>query len=274
MSFPVKHALWASCAVACVAIMAHKHWTPLSVRIDYTGAMQVAAPSVAAIPATPATPAPALVPVPQAAEDARLVAQARELLRGQVGTPQAGTLPVAPAQPQAAQASNAGAIEDVEVAGKVMANLEKMEAVADYREGTDVKKIVTVFFDPRCPYCHNAFKAMRGKIAARYIPVLALGSNDEGRDMALSILSAKDRVDAMMKVMDSKTPLGPVAQSPSYVEKLNENFQSFASIFAAAPNLRPGVPTFFIPRADGRLVIMVGYEPGDEMKIAAIMGGA
>ena len=54
---------------------------------------------------------------------------------------------------------------------------------------------------------------------------------------------------------------------------LQENMEAFAAIFQASPGTRPGVPTFFIPRPDGRLTMLVGYEAGDEAKVEAVLRG-
>ncbi|WP_264051532.1 MULTISPECIES: thioredoxin domain-containing protein [Methylobacterium] len=151
--------------------------------------------------------------------------------------------------------------------------LAKLEAVSDIPAGTPEGRVATIFFDPRCPYCHAAFTALHGRIAARWVPVVVLGEPEAGNRMAAAILASPDRVAALKSAFDAKlTPAAPVG--PETAAKLAENREAFASIFAAAPQLRPGVPTMFVPRPDGRLAIMVGYEPGDDAKLRAVLTGS
>ncbi|WP_245293445.1 hypothetical protein [Methylobacterium sp. CCH5-D2] len=179
------------------------------------------------------------------------------------------------AQPVVAPTANAAyaTIEDPKVARQVTETLAKLEGVADIPAGTPEGRVATIFFDPRCPYCHAAFTALHGRIAARWVPVVVLGDPEAGNRMAAAILSSPDRVTALESAFDAKTaPVTPV--TTEVAGKLAENKEAFAAIFAAAPQLRPGVPTMFVPRPDGRLAIMVGYEPGDDAKLLAVLTGS
>jgi protein-disulfide isomerase len=46
------------------------------------------------------------------------------------------------------------------VAGKVFGHLAKLAAVEDRAGKPEGGPTVYIFFDPRCPYCHAAFKAL------------------------------------------------------------------------------------------------------------------
>lgn len=164
-------------------------------------------------------------------------------------------------------------IEDPTRARQVTDLLAKLEGIADVPAGTAPGQVATIFFDPRCPYCHAAWTALHGKVAARWVPVVVLGDPEAGTRMAAAILAAPDRVAALTNAFDAKlTPTA--AAGPEIGAKLAENKEAFAAIFAAAPQLRPGVPTLFVPRPDGRLAIMVGYEPGDDAKVRSVLTGS
>lgn len=178
----------------------------------------------------------------------------------------------APAPQQAGSVSYA-TIEDPAVARQVTVTLSKLAAVVDVPPGTPEGQVATIFFDPRCPYCHAAFTALHGRLAVRWVPVVVLGDPEGGNRLAAAILSGSDQVAALKTAFDSKTPtLAPA--SAELLAKLAENREAFAAIFAASPALRPGVPTMFVPRPDGRLAIMVGYEPGDDAKVRAVLTGS
>jgi protein-disulfide isomerase len=179
--------------------------------------------------------------------------------------------------PQQAGTVSYATIEDPNVARKVTETLAKLAAVVDVPAGTPEGQIATIFFDPRCPYCHAAFAALHGRIAARWVPVVVLGDPDGGNRMAAAVLSGSDRVAALKTMFDTKgaaTSPAPAPASAELIAKLAENKEAFASIFAASPALRPGVPTMFVPRPDGRLAIMVGYETGDDAKLRAVLTGS
>ncbi len=114
---------------------------------------------------------------------------------------------------------------------------------------------------------------MHGRIAARWVPVVVLGDAENGNRQAAAILSGANRVAALKSAFETKGAK-PGEITPEMAAKLAENREAFASIFAAAPQLRPGVPTMFVPRPDGRLAIMVGYEPGDDAKMRTVLSGS
>ena len=76
------------------------------------------------------------------------------------------------------------------MAGKVFGHLAKLAAVEDRAGKPEGGPTVYIFFDPRCPYCHAAFKALQSKVAARWIPVVVLGNPEDGRALARGILAA------------------------------------------------------------------------------------
>lgn len=251
MESGVKHLAWAASLVACVYLASTNGWPPITIQVVASGSNQpqgTAGPVAATAPSGVVAPA-ATVPAPAASPT--------------VQSP----------QPAAVPAVAYATIEDAKVARRVTETLGKLEAVADIPAGTPEGQVATIFFDPRCPYCHAAFTAMHGRIAARWVPVVVLGEPEAGTRMAAAILAAPDRVAALKKTFEQQAAQAGDAL-PEMAAKIAENREALASIFAAAPQLRPGVPTMFAPRPDGRLAIMVGYEAGDEAKLRSVLTGS
>lgn len=255
METAAKHLAWAGSLVACVYLATSHNWVPIQIKIAANAPNQPVAGPAPAVPTAP----PATLPTGQSV----------------LASPAVGS-----ASPQAVQPSNQPAvnaayatIEDAKVARQVMESLGKLDAVTDIPAGTPVGQVATIFFDPRCPYCHAAWTALHGRIAARWVPIVVLGEPEAGNRMAAAILSSPDRVAALKNAFATK--IAPAeAASPETTAKLAENKEAFAAIFAAAPQLRPGVPTMFVPRPDGRLAIMVGYEAGDDAKLRSVLTGS
>ena len=286
----VRHLAWAGALLGSVAVCAWHDWTPFTLRLK-TEAI-----------GTPAAGAPAFSPD----DTRRLLALSQAVAAQEGGTalatpvpnpvtaapapvmpPPAATPRSAPAIPAATPRAIAGAgattaaadlgvatqgIEDPAVAGKVFGHLAKLAAVEDRAGKPEGGPTVYIFFDPRCPYCHAAFKALQSKVAARWIPVVVLGNPEDGRALARGILAANDPIGALRATFDKQGMRG--APSTELDAKLTENMEAFAAIFQASPQTRPGVPTFFIPRPDGRLTMLVGYETGDEAKVEAVLRGS
>ena len=258
MEIAGKHFAWAACVVACVYLATDRHWIPVQIQIVATAPIQtLAAPPIQSSTAgvAPVTGLQSAPAAPQAFQPLARVAQ--------------GPIQAAPPTPSV----NFATIEDPTRARQVTDLLAKLEGIADVPAGTAPGQVATIFFDPRCPYCHAAFSALHGRVAARWVPVVVLGDPEAGTRMAAAILAAPDRVAALTNAFDAKlTPT--VSASTEIAAKLAENKEAFAAIFAAAPQLRPGVPTLFVPRPDGRLAIMVGYEPGDDAKVRSVLTGS
>ncbi|KMO23420.1 hypothetical protein QR78_04460 [Methylobacterium indicum] len=274
MENAVKHLAWAGSFVACVYLATSNNWQPIALQIALPSNILPLSALPGNIPPTAgspnsANPTSSLVP---AAPPAPQVALAPAVTPSAVAPTYVPAPVTAPAPQQAGTVSYA-TIEDPKAAKPVMELLSKLASVVDAPAGTPEGQIATIFFDPRCPYCHAAFTALHGRIAARWVPVVVLGDPEGGNRMAAGILSATDRVAALKAAFETKGA-NPAAFSAEIAKKLDENKEAFASIFAASPALRPGVPTMFVPRPDGRLAIMVGYEVGDDAKVRAVLTGS
>lgn len=274
MEGAIKHLAWAASLVGCVYFATSNKWQPIAFHMTSSGpagnSWQLQGANSAGTAGDRKT---------YSEEDVRQAMTALGIATGAGGQANAGPAAAAPTAVQAPNAAPAGSqsaafatIEDPKVAKQVVETLAKLEGVTDVPAGASSDRIATIFFDPRCPYCHAAFKAMHGKVAARWVPVVVLGEPEAGKRMAAAILSAPDRLAALKSVLDGKGDGGE--PSAELAAKLEENRTAFASVFAASPSLRPGVPTMFVPRPDGRLAIMVGYEAGDEVKLKSVMTGS
>jgi hypothetical protein len=270
MENSVKHLAWSSSLVACVYLATSTNWQPISFQIGASGIN----PSVAGLAQNNSSPV----------NSTKFANPANPLAFAPPATPQVALAPaitpsaVAPIAvpaptPQQVGTVSYATIEDPNVARQVTATLAKLAAVIDVPPGTPESQVATIFFDPRCPYCHNAFTTLHGRFAVRWVPVVVLGDPEGGIRTAAAILSGLDPVAALKTAFDSRVASSAPA-SPELLAKLAENKEAFASIFAASPALRPGVPTMFVPRPDGRLAIMVGFEPGDDAKLRAVLTGS
>lgn len=274
MENAVKHLAWAGSLVACVYLATVNDWQLISLHIvagennrPMSGPEQNKSSS--ANSAKTANPANVLAPAPPPSPQVALAPAITPSAAAPTYVPAAVPAPV----PQQAGTVSYATIEDPKAARPVMELLAKLASVVDAPPGTPEGQIATIFFDPRCPYCHAAFAALHGRIAARWVPVVVLGDPEGGNRMAAGILSATDRVAALKAAFETKGGK-PGEITPEIGAKLAENKEAFASIFAASPALRLGVPTMFVPRPDGRLAIMVGYETGDDAKLRAVLTGS
>lgn len=208
-------------------------------------------------------------------EEERLRQEIARLQAQQAATRAGAPSPARPGAIDATPGVGTANIENASIGIQVLESLAQLEGALDAPAGTDARKTVTIFFDPRCPYCHQAFKELHGKVAVRWVPVLALGNPSEGTPLALSVLAAENRVDALGRVFDTRKAVAGPEASAELGAKLTENLEAFSAVFAAAGRgLKPGVPTIFVPRSDGRVVIMVGYDKGDDARIRSILEGA
>lgn len=183
----------------------------------------------------------------------------------------------------AAPAAMPDPLQNPETAGKILATIAGLDGVAmgDGRGDVPAERMVQVFFDPRCPYCHKAFSDLAGAVPARWIPVVALGDEAGGEAQAAAILAAAGGPDengvsagakALRDAFDKK--LAGAAASDDVKQKLRQNLEAFVAINSRDPQ-KIGVPTILVPRADGTISMRVGFDAakGDGRAIVAEYGG-
>ncbi|KXV69938.1 hypothetical protein AD951_04485 [Acetobacter malorum] len=146
----------------------------------------------------------------------------------------------------------------------------------------DPSTVVTVFFDPRCPFCHRLYQAIDGKVPVRWIPVPVLANPEEGVRASAMILNAQgDKGRAMDEafayvgegavghtVQQRQQWLDAIKPTDSDKHLLQDNISAFVAVHKARPG-SIGVPSVLIPHPDGSLTLRDGYEPGDENAIIA-----
>lgn len=97
----------------------------------------------------------------------------------------------------AARAAHAAATPE-QLAGDMLAHMSEATAVD---EGSG-PRVVDVFFDPNCPYCHELYQDLqpwvgRQGLRLRWIPVAVLAPSSRGK--AAAILQARDRAAALAR---------------------------------------------------------------------------
>lgn len=290
----VSQIVWAVALFGSVLIAAIMGWTPVSIG----GGDRAEVPEVVA-PAAPQAVAPASVVVPQeSAEVTQLkkeFADLKSTVDGQAETnkqilglleqlaqpsapgTQQSAAPAPVGQPSLAQPTpSAAGADTLEIRKDVMPALLKVfrgfDGVEDLPAGVKKDASLIALFDPRCPYCHQAFTAMKGKLATYWVPTLALGRDANGFQLVQTILDAKDRLKVMDDVMNKRTT--PAVASTAKAEELIPKIENeFAAVIAGAGFQRAGVPIFIVPRPNGTGVLFNGYEEGQVDRMNAVLKG-
>jgi len=154
---------------------------------------------------------------------------------------------------------------------------------------------IVLFYDPRCPYCHQAYRELVGKVAIKWLPTLALGHTDEGFSVishvlgeALSIeevphptdpskfvnqivatsrsdvTSELSRLDAILRDKGNGLDDGSPSEAVKFI--VAENEELLRALYADNPN-RVAVPTMLVPRSDGGMELLRGFSPEMEAPI-------
>lgn len=272
-------AAWPAALLASVVVLAVTHYTPFSAPATPPAAPpQYFQPSAGATPGSydPAVIAAYMALQQQQQQQQRVAAAVTPPAPSPV--PQQAAPAAQPVQPLGASAQPSRfSIDNPELAGTVLTTIGKLEGFEDKAgsaTGGDALKMVHVFFDPRCPYCHKAWEAMKGKIHAKWNPVVVLSDTEGGKGQVRSLFRATDKAAQMEKFVQRTTLTAEeTAADPGYDQKHLENIETFAALFKAMPNAQVAVPLFLIPRPDGKVVIMQGFEAGDEKTIQGYLNG-
>ena len=195
----------------------------------------------------------------------------------------AATQPTVPVAPRAAPAVGPDPLQSPKVASEIMAKLAKLDGVVtgDGHGAVPADKMVQVFFDPRCPYCHIAFGELAGAVPVHWIPVVALGDEANGDALSAAILTAAGTPAAdgaspgqaaMAQAFERKLAGIPATDAIKYA--LRQNLEAFVVMNSRQPRLM-GVPTILVPKADGTVAMHTGYDSGkgDKQAIIAEYGG-
>ncbi len=130
------------------------------------------------------------------------------------------------------------------------------------QEGTS-GKLVYVFFDPNCPYCHRLWTTLRagvdaGKIQVRWLPVAIL--KDSSKGLGAAIYTAPKASAAMAQMVNRQ--LQPIAVQDK------ENRDMAHNLLLLRDTGYTGVPAIMFRRGE-KVVSMMGYP--NEQELSALL---
>lgn len=126
-------------------------------------------------------------------------------------------------------------------------------------------KIIYIFFDPNCPYCHRLYENTRawvkqGKAQLRWIPVGILTATSSGK--AAAILGAKDPLKAFYYNENHYKHGGGIEEDlPS--QKTSKALKANADLLARTHV--GAVPAMLFRTKDGKPFIIEGAPPKDKL---------
>lgn len=166
--------------------------------------------------------------------------------------------------------SRAGVTDAVGTGAKTLSDAQ-LESIWDRAgklrwvlEGSpSAKKVVYVFFDPNCPYCHRLWTTLRsavqgGKVQVRWLPVAIL--KDDSKNLAAAIYEAKNSSQAMAQMVNRQ--LQPVRVSDAANKNVAYN------LLLLRDTGYTGVPTIFF-RSGGKIRSAMGAL--SEQELATIL---
>ena len=153
-----------------------------------------------------------------------------------------------------AQAATPGA------ADRLLAGMDQATAIAEGTGG----RVVWIFFDPNCPYCHKLYERLRpwvGKdnLQFRWVPVGLLTPTSEGK--AAALLQAGDPLAALRRSendfnLSAAGPGGGIAPARRMAGKTRMDLQANLALLQGE-NLT-GVPLMVFRRKDGGAALFMG----------------
>lgn len=181
-------------------------------------------------------------------------------------TPQAQPNAIASAQPITRQGIDSGyEIADLNVANQLLTGLASLASVSDTPAGQQAteKNTIVMFFDPRCPYCQAAHKALSGKYPIRFVPVSVLGDQATQLDALPGIrgvLKQQDKVKALHNLMAQQTQGLDMSPDANLDKEVNQNLEVWLTLAANLPDRAPAVPLFVVPKASGKVAVLKGWD--------------
>lgn len=195
---------------------------------------------------------------------------------------QAAPLPLAP---QTSAAPQVSALGNPQIAPMIQQQLDQLRGIyIPAADGApyDSKRTITVFFDPRCPYCKNLYQHIAGKVPSRWIPFAAI-QPAEDPDMVARVATILEADAAnpgagseMLRayVTNGAGAVPPAPSRPEHASWFQENREAFVAVAQGSNLPSVGVPFVLIPQQDGTMVTHVGYSPGDEATIQSALARA
>lgn len=181
-------------------------------------------------------------------------------------TPQAQPNAIVSAQPIARQGIDSGyEISDLNVAGQLLGGLASLASISDTPAGQQAtqKNTIVMFFDPRCPYCQAAHKALAGKYPIRFVPISVLGDQATQLDALPGIrgvLKQQDKVKSLHNLMAQQTQGLDMSPDANLDKEINQNLEVWLTLAANLPDRAPAVPLFVVPKASGKVAVLKGWD--------------
>ena len=181
------------------------------------------------------------------------------------------------AQPITRQGIDSGyEISDLSVAGQLLNGLASLASISDTPAGQQAneKNTIVRFFDPRCPYCQAAHKALSGKYPIRFVPISVLGDQATQLDALPGIrgvLKQQDKVKALHNLMAQQTQGLDMSADANLDKEVNQNFEVWLTLAANLPDRAPAVPLFVVPKASGKVAVLKGWDDAMMPVVDALM---
>jgi thiol:disulfide interchange protein DsbG len=159
-------------------------------------------------------------------------------------------------QAQAATQATQSAVQDARQQ-KLAETFKEFDTASWVAEGKG-SRVLYIFFDPNCPYCHKLYESLRTRVGKndlelRWIPVGILMTTSFGK--AAAILEAKDPL-AAFRQNEEKFSAGGAAQetfaSAATEKRLNQNSKLLTQIGGQS------VPTLVFRDAAGHIKVAQG----------------
>lgn len=146
------------------------------------------------------------------------------------------------------------------VASRLLAGMDQATWIGEGQGG----RVVWIFFDPNCPYCHKVYERLRpwvGKdgLQFRWVPVGMLTPTSEGK--AAAILQARNPLAAFRESendfnFSAAGPGGGIAPARRIAGKTRMDLQANLSLLQGE-NVN-GVPLLLFRRKDGAASLFIG----------------
>ena len=146
------------------------------------------------------------------------------------------------------------------VADRLLAGMEQATFIAEGHGS----RVLWIFFDPNCPYCHKVYERLRpwvgkDKLQFRWVPVGMLTSTSEGK--AAALLQARDRLAALHLSendfnFSTQGPGGGIAPAKRIAGKTRMDLQANLSLLQGE-NIN-GVPLLLFRKRNGSAELFIG----------------